>query len=202
VKAAQDAAALCVGLGHEVVEAAPVIAGEMMVKMFMAIWSAGCAWTIDGFAHLTGRAPQEADFEPGTWVLYQMGKQTTGADYLLALQWLQGMSRQIAGFMANYDVLLTPTLGEPPVPLGSFDAQPDDPLAGMRRATLFVPFTPICNMTGQPAMSVPLHWNDEGLPIGSHFIGRFGDEATLFCLAAQLEQARPWANRRPPVSAF
>jgi amidase len=103
--------------------------------------------------------------------------------------------------MLDYDVWLTPTLGEPPLPLGSFDATPDDPVAGMRRAVQFVPFTPICNMTGQPAMSVPLFWNDEGLPIGTHFVGRFGDEATLFRLAAQLESARPWSDRRPAVSA-
>ncbi|MFL6274439.1 MAG: amidase [Blastocatellia bacterium] len=201
VKAAHDAAALCAELGHEVVEAAPAINGELYLKSFMALWSAGCAWTIDGFAQVVGREPQEDQFEPGTWVLYQIGKQTQAADYLMALQWLQGMSRTVAQFMTDYDVWLTPTLGEPPVPLGSFDAQPDDPLAGMRRATLFVPFTPICNATGQPAMSMPLYWNEEGLPIGSHFIGRFGDEATLFRLAAQLEEARPWAKRRPPVSA-
>jgi amidase len=201
VKAAHDAAALCAELGHEVSEAAPVINGELLLKSFMAIWSAGTTWTIDGFAHVTGRTPQEDQFEPGTWVLYQMGKKTLAADYLAALQWLQGMAREVAQFMSDYDVWLTPTLGEPPVPLGSFDAKPDDPLAGMKRATAFVPFTPLCNTTGQPAMSVPLYWNEEGLPIGTHFMGRFGDEATLFRLAAQLEQARPWAARRPPVSA-
>ncbi len=74
-------------------------------------------------------------------------------------------------------------------------------MAGMRKAAQFVPFTPICNATGQPAMSVPLFWSDAGLPIGTHFVGRFGEEAKLFRLAAQLEAARPWANRRPPVSA-
>ena len=114
---------------------------------------------------------------------------------------MQRVSRQIADFMVNYDALLTPTLAEPPVPLGSFDSPPDDPLKGLRRAEEFIPFTPICNITGQPAMSVPLFWNAAGLPIGTHFIGRFGDEATLFRLASQLEQARPWADRRPPVSA-
>jgi len=103
--------------------------------------------------------------------------------------------------MLDYDVWLTPTLGEPPLPLGSFDSPPEHPMAGMARAVQFVPFTPVCNMTGQPAMSVPLYWNDQGLPIGTHFVGRFGDEATLFRLAAQLEAARPWAQRRPPVSA-
>src|SRR5437868_263386 len=201
VKAAHDAAALCAELGHEVVEAAPAIDGERFLQSFMAIWSAGCAWTIDGLAHVTGREPQEDQFEPGTWVFYQMGKQTKASDYLLAWQWVQGLAREVAQFMSEYDVWLTPTLGEPPVALGSFDALPDDPVAGMKRAGTFVPFTPICNLTGQPAMSVPLLWNDEGLPIGTHFIGRFGDEATLFRLAAQLEQARPWAARRPPVSA-
>jgi amidase len=202
VKAAHDAAALCVELGHEVVEAAPAINGERLLKSFMAIWSAGTTWTIDGFAHLTGREPQEGQFEPGTWVLYQMGKKTRASDYLMAVQAMQSLSREIAKFMSDYDVCLTPTLGEPPVPLGTFDAQPDDALAGIKRATAFVPFTPICNVTGQPAMSVPLYRNEEGLPVGSHFMGRFGDEATLFRLAAQLEQARPWAARRPPINAF
>jgi amidase len=98
-------------------------------------------------------------------------------------------------------VWLTPTLSEPPVPLGTFDSTPENPLQGMERAHEFVPFTPICNATGQPAMSVPLLWNADHLPVGTHFIGRFGDEATLFRLAAQLEEARPWADRRPPVSA-
>ncbi|MCK5654487.1 MAG: amidase, partial [Dehalococcoidia bacterium] len=100
-----------------------------------------------------------------------------------------------------YDVWLTPTLAEPPVPLGTFDSPPDNPMKGFDRAVVFCPFTPLCNFTGQPAMSVPLYWNAEGLPVGTHFIGRFGDEATLFRLAAQLEEARPWAGRRPPVSA-
>jgi amidase len=130
-----------------------------------------------------------------------MGRQQTGSSYLLALQWLQKTSRDVAGFMEDYDVWLTPTLGEPPLKLGSFDATPENPMAGMRKAAEFVPFTPICNITGQPAMSVPLFRSDEGLPIGTHFVGRFGDEATLFRLAAQLEAARPWGNRRPPVSA-
>jgi len=116
------------------------------------------------------------------------------------VQTLQIFSRRIAPFMQKYDVLLTPTVAEPPPLLGSFDSTPDDPMAGMRRAGLFTPFTPICNATGQPAMSVPLYWNAEGLPIGSHFVGHFGDEATLFRLAAQLEAARPWADRRPPIS--
>jgi amidase len=201
VNAVKDAAKLCSDLGHEIVESAPAIDGELLVPMFMTLWSAGCTWTIDGAALAAKREISADQFETGTWALYQMGKQQTGSAYLMALQWLQGASRDVARFMLDYDVWLTPTPGEPPVPLGSFDATPDNPLAGMIRAAQFVPFTPICNITGQPAMSVPLFWNEQGLPVGSHFVGRFGDEGTLFRLAAQLEAARPWANRRPPVSA-
>ena len=115
---------------------------------------------------------------------------------------LQITSRVVAHFHETYDCWLTPTLGEPPVPLGTFDdSPPGDPMRGFDRAAEFVPFTPVSNASGQPAMSLPLYWNAEGLPIGAHFAGRFGDEATLFRLAAQLEQARPWAVRRPLVSA-
>jgi amidase len=97
--------------------------------------------------------------------------------------------------------VLTPTISEPPPPLGSYDSPPEMPLSGLLRASTVVPFTTIGNYTGLPAMSVPLHWNNNDLPIGTMFFGRFGDEATLFRLAAQLEEARPWAGRKPPVSA-
>jgi amidase len=195
VRAVQDAAALCTDLGHEVVEAAPELDGELIAHVFTVIWSSGCASTLNLLN------PKQDQVEPLTWALYEVGRHYTAADYLQALVTMQRVSRQIADFMVDYDALLTPTLAEPPVPLGSFDSPPDDPLKGLRRAEEFVPFTPICNITGQPAMSVPLFWNAEGLPIGTHFIGQFGDEATLFRLASQLEQARPWADRRPPVSA-
>jgi amidase len=114
---------------------------------------------------------------------------------------MQQMARGIAHWMQGYDLWLTPTLGEPPLKLGELDPTADNPRAGFDRAAEFVPFTPIQNATGQPAMSVPLYWNEAGLPVGAHFVGRFGDEATLFRLAAQLEEARPWAAKRPPVSA-
>ncbi len=200
VAAVMDAAKLCEELGHEAEEAAPQLNGEMLVNAFMTIWSAGNAWTVDSLSFAVGRKPSREDFEPGTWALIEMGRRRSAPDYLLAVQTLQVFSRRIAQFMQKYDVLLTPTVAEPPLPLGSFESTHDDPMAGMRRAGLFTPFTPICNATGQPAMSVPLYWNAEGLPIGSHFVGRFGDEATLFRLAAQLETARPWADRRPPIS--
>jgi amidase len=167
---------------------------------FAGVWSSGCAWTIDTVAGATGRTPSPDQFEPPTWALYEMGRGHSAPAYLAALGAIQRVSRDVARFFVDYDLAVTPTLGEPPVPLGSFDAPPDNPLAPLLRSAAFVPFTPISNMTGQPAMSVPLYWNAAGVPVGVHFIGRFGDEATLFRLAAQLEAARPWIHRLPPVS--
>ena len=201
ISAVRDAAALCTELGHEVVEFTPELSGDLITEWFMTLWSAGCTSTIDGMALLTGKTPTQDDFEPLTWALYEMGQQHSASAYMLAVIGLQRISRDIAQYFTDYDVWLTPTIGEPPVPLGTFDSPPDNPLQGLFRSAAYVPFTPLCNFTGQPAMSVPLYWNDENLPVGTHFIGRFGDEATLFRLAAQLEKARPWADKRPPVSA-
>lgn len=199
--AVQDAAALCADLGHEVEEVSPEINGALIVWAFTVAWSTGAALSIDGNALLTGRAPSQDQFEPLTWALAQQGRSNSASVYLAAVTVLQGLGRSVAQFLTKYDLWLTPTLAEPPVPLGTLDSPADDPLRGFERAKQFTPYTPIANATGQPAMSVPLHWNADGLPIGVQFAGRFGDEATLFRLAAQLEQARPWAHRRPPVSA-
>ena len=201
VAAVRDAAALCASLGHTVEEAAPEVSGDLLSQCFIAVWSSGCAWALESLAMLTGQTPGPEHVEPLTWALYEMGRRQTAPAYLTALTMLQIVARQVARFFTRHDVWLTPTLGEPPVPLGTFDATPDNPLAGLFRAAAFVPFTPIGNVTGQPAMSVPLFWNAAGLPIGTHFVGRFGDEATLFRLAAQLEAARPWIDRRPPICA-
>jgi Asp-tRNA(Asn)/Glu-tRNA(Gln) amidotransferase A subunit family amidase len=114
--------------------------------------------------------------------------------------WRLDATAQAARFFLEYDVWHSPTLVEPPPALGSFDPTPDNRMSGIFRAAQFVPFTPIFNVTGQPAMSVPRSWNQENLPIGVQFAGRFGDEATLFRLAAQLEQARPWTGRWPTLS--
>ena len=201
VAAVEDAAKLCESLGHEVVEAAPSIVPEQIVPMFMVLWGGGLAWMIDSYAHLLGKTPTADEFEPGTWELYQHGKEVRAGQYLLAVQWGQSVGRTLGQFMTHYDVWLTPTLGLPPLPLGAMDSPVEDPNAGMRVAAQFVPFTPLTNVTGQPSISLPLYWNSDGLPVGSHFTARFGDEATLFRLAAQLEAARPWAHKRPPISA-
>ena len=201
VAAVRDAAALCADLGHTVEEAAPSVPGELVTQQFITVYAAGCALAINGYSFLSGQAPTPEQFEPVTWVFYEQGQRRSASDYQLAILLLQRTSRDIAQFFTNYDIWLTPVLPEPPLPLGSFDSPPEDPLRGFNLAAAVAPFTALCNFTGQPAMSVPLYWNKGGLPIGTHFVARFGDEATLFRLAAQLEEARPWAGRRPPVSA-
>jgi len=200
VRAAKHAAALCEQLGHRVQEADPGIDAELN-RPFMAVWAAGVASSIEGWTRLMGRPPADGELEPLTRSLGAMGRQVGGHEVLLAMTNMQQVARQIAGFMERFDVWLTPTLAEPPPPLGQFEATADDPLAGLMHAAAMVPFTPLANITGQPAMNVPLVWNEQGLPIGVHFAARFGDEATLFRLAAQLERAEPWADRHPPLAA-
>ena len=202
VRAVQDAAKLLGDLGHEVVEEDLVIDRELLTHAFMTVWVSAIAWSVDDAARRAGREPTPHLVEPLTWALRELGHQRSGSAYLLAVQDLQKISRQVAARFLGYDLWMTPTLALPPVSLGEFEPAPDNPLHGFFRAGEFTPFTPLANITGQPAMSVPLFWNDAGLPIGVQFIGRFGDEATLFRLASQLESARPWAKRRPSVSSF
>jgi len=201
IAAVKDTAALLSDLGHEVEEASPPVPGEQLIQSFTQLWAAGNAWGIDTLAPFAGRQPKEEDFEILTWALYKMGQEVTAVQYLTAISSMQMLARQIAGFHQTYDVWLTPTLGKPPVELGYIQSTPEDPMLAFTRAAEFVPFTPIQNVTGQPAMSVPLYWNEAGLPIGLHFVARFGEEDLLFRLAAQLEEARPWASKIPPVSA-
>jgi amidase len=201
IAAVEDAAKLCQELGHEVEEASPNVGGEQLIQTFTDLWSAGNTWTIDTVAMLTGTPPDAKNFEILTWALYELGQQVSAARYLGAITQLQIMARQVAGFHQRYDLWLTPTLCTPPVELGYIVSTEAEPMRGFERAAEFVPYTPVQNVTGQPAMSVPLFWNAEGLPIGVHFAAAYNGEATLFRLAAQLEEARPWANKRPPISA-
>ena len=201
VSAVRDTAKLCTDLGHDVVEIKLELPGDLVTQAFVTVWSALAAWSIDGMALITGRTPTEDQFEPLTWALAESARQQSSSAYLLSITMLQMLSRQVARFCLDFDVVVTPTLAWPPPPLGTFVDPPDNPWLALLKAAEFIPFTPLCNFTGLPGMSVPLYWNSEGLPIGTHFVGRFGDEATLFRLAAQLEAARPWADKRPPLSA-
>ncbi|GAG52117.1 unnamed protein product, partial [marine sediment metagenome] len=179
VSAVREAAALCADLGHEVVEATLAVDGEQALQAFLTVFSAGGAWDIDHMARLTSQTPAPDQFEPLTWAAYELARQISALDYMHSITVLQRVARDMGHFLVDYDVWLTPTLAEPPVPLGTFDSPPDNPLKGFVRAVEYCPFAAICNFTGQPAMSVPLYWTADGLPVGTHFVGRFGDEATL-----------------------
>jgi len=186
--AAEDAAALLVDLGHSVEEATPPWRGDRLFPLFMRVWQVGPA--------LHGKDP--ALFEPMNRVLIESAEKTTAVEHVLATAELRAVARRIVAFFDDYDLLLTPTLAQPPVPIGALDDE--DPWEAFRNAGRFTPFTQVANITGQPAVSVPLSWNDDGLPVGVQLVGRPADEATLFRVSAQLEQARPWRELRPPVS--
>lgn len=199
VAAIESTARLCEDLGHTVEEAAPPIDQGQIAQSFMALWSAGLAMQIDAISMMTGRPVREADFEGLTWALYQQGKQISGAQYLLALAMLQMAGRAIGQFHERYDAWLVSTLGAPPIALGTIDIEARDVMAAFEPIVNYVPFTPLQNATGQPAISLPLHWTADGLPVGVMFAAKLGDEATLLRLAGQLEQARPWKDKRPAI---
>jgi amidase len=222
VKGLEATAKLCQDLGHEVIEAAPQIDGKAFAKAFLTIVCVETRATIEEGEVLLNRKASFKDFEPSTWALGLLGRQCRAPELSRSLNLAQLTARQIGEFFKKYDILLTPTLAMPPVATGALQPKGIRAVAmkllgsinagGLintlsRIDTLsqhvfgFMPYTPLFNVTGQPAMSVPLYWNDEGLPIGMQFIGRYGDEATLFRLASQLEKARPWSERIPPICA-
>jgi amidase len=220
--AAADAAALCASLGHTVdVLHLPIDPERFAVDFTIMIAVATATDLADG-ARLSGRPLRRRDFETGTWIVGMLGRTIDGPSLEGARRRLQAMSRTVANALEGFDVLLTPTLGLPPPKLGSLQPPPGEArineiiaAAGLspllripslvlgiaRKIYAFIPYTPLANVTGQPSMSVPLMWNAEGLPIGTMFTGAFGDEATLFRLAAQLEEARPWRDRKAVVDA-
>jgi amidase len=201
IRAVEEAAALCADLGHRVEEKTLDIPNDQFGEAFAILYACNLLSTLTVIEKAIGKPLETEQMESPCWFMYQLGKKYTGADYLNAVGDIQRISRQVARQMLDYDVLLTPVLAKPPLPLGSFDSTPEDPLKALAVTTEWVLFTQLCNATGLPAMSVPLYWTDDNLPVGVQFIGQFGDEATLFRLAAQLEEARPWSDRRPPVSA-
>ncbi len=200
VTAARETAAVLESLGHTVEEAFPAaLVDGALVNQFTVLWAANLVYTIRYWERKVGREVTAADVEPLTWTLVELGRSVSAPDYVDAKHAAVELGRKIAEWHASgYDLLLTPTLGEPPVPLGTFQT-PEDPMLGFIRAGTFVPFTPLGNMTGQPAISLPLGWNADGLPIGSHLQAAYGREDVLLRVASQLEQARPWADRLPPV---
>ena len=202
VAALQDAVELCDGLGHEMIEADLPGLTPRVGEAIGTVFNAATAWIIDYWTRRLGRSPGENDLEPLTRAFWEAGRDVTAGQFLLAVMDCQSFSRTVAGFLTELDVWLTPTLSAPPASLGAITSTPDDPWRALAQGGRTVAYAGVvANITGNPAMSVPLWWNSAGLPIGVHFLGRFGDESTLLRLAGQLEGARPWAGRVPPISA-
>jgi amidase len=202
VAAADHAARLCASLGHEVTETDwPGFTPEVGAAIGTMIYAA-TAWILRYWIRRVGREPGEDEIEPLTRALWQAGEKVTAAGWLLAVEDIQRFSRRVAGFFTGFDAFLTPTMSTPPLPIGTMVSTPEDPWRSLEVSGQTVRYAGVvANLTGNPAMSVPLWWNDDGLPIGVHFLGRFGDEATIIRLAAQLEAAQPWAGRRPALHA-
>ena len=221
VKAAvNDAAALCASLGHELEETPLRVDREALVAAYFTQVAVGAAIGIEETARWVGRAATPADFEPVTWLLAQIGRKLPAIELQRARDVVQAAGRELGRWFQQYDLFLNGTLAYPPIKIGELAPKPveraafaalrvvspkfvlDKLLATMGANALEkTPNTQLANQTGVPAMSVPLYWNAAGLPIGVQFTAPFGDEATLFQLAAQLEAARPWAGRIPPISA-
>ena len=220
--AADEAAHLLSELGHDVEEADPDIDPEAFARDFFTLVCVDAAALLARLAVQVGRRPKRGELETPTLLTALIGRQRTAVEAANARERLEAQARRAVAIHERYDLVLAPTLAMPPPAIGSLtprglEAFGQEALlrlhlgfllripavieASVRRVFAFMPFSPVANVTGQPAMTVPLHWNAAGLPIGVQLSARFGDEATLFRIAAQLEAARPWRDRRPPLHA-
>jgi amidase len=209
VAAARDAARLLEELGHVVEHAHPRVLDELDYRsLFYVVVTAHTHAALEGAAALLGRPLGREDTEEWTHALGELGGRQRTAEYLRnGSAQVHLLTREVARWFAEpfgptrYDLLLSPTLRTPPPPHGAMTAPPGDPLATRELLMDLIPFTPVANMTGQPAISLPLYWNPEGLPIGVHLMAQYGREDVLLRVASQLESARPWRDRRPGVCA-
>jgi len=222
IRAVAHTVGLLEELGHEVEEARPEIDGQALAKSIISLYSGVVAATMDQLNLVLGRKARPSDVEAITWTIGLMGRTYSAGHFVKATNEWELAARIMGRFHETYDIYLTPTLAFPPVRIGSLAPKPIELFLlriinrlGWGRLLIAsgitnkmaveslskTPFTPLANFTGQPAMSVPLYWTADQLPCGVHFMGRYGDEATLLRLAAQLEKAQPWFDRRPPVFA-
>jgi len=198
--ACEETATVLAGLGHEVVPARPEFSWEQFLDAMTVIWSSTTAATIDGFAQASGREPGPETLELPTLSMLEFGRAVTSGQLLGAIEAAAFIGRQLGAFFADHDVLLTPTLGALPAPQGVYRAdQPLEPKELFASWAHLESFLPVFNAGGQPAISLPLHMSDGGLPIGMQLGGPLGAEAVLLQVASQLEQALPWAGRVPPL---
>jgi amidase len=205
VAAVEDAAALLESLGHTVEPAAPEALDEDVMSFFMTIFSTNVVADIDEIARRAGREVTQVDVEPLTWMYVDLGRATSGAQYLEAVNAMHAWTRRALTWWVDdgFDLLLTPTMAEPPPVIGDLVVQDaaDDLFRAAARAVPFAAYTAPFNVTGQPAISVPLYFSASGLPIGVQLVADHEREDLLIRIASQLESARPWADRRPVVHA-
>jgi amidase/6-aminohexanoate-cyclic-dimer hydrolase len=199
VRAVHDAARLCADLGHEVFEGQPRLDAAALRRALLTVVCAHTAFGLDARAAELGRALREDEMEPVTAVMAAIGRKQTAADLIAADNACMTAAEVMGLYLRETaDLILSPVVAEPPAPLSTLSLD-IDPKAQGEAIGRFSPFTALANQTGQPAMSVPLHWTADGLPVGVMFAARLGEEETLLSLAAQLEQAKPWFDRLPTL---
>ena len=201
--AVSGAAKLLESVGHAVEDSHPAALDDPdAVKGFVCIVSSCIASALDAWGEKTGEIISAKDVEPLTWAIAEIGRTYTAAQYVEMVNFNHAHSRRVASWWEEgFDLLLTPTCGAPPPRHGTFAPSPENPLRGFARAVPFSAFTGPFNVSGQPAISLPLHWNADGLPIGIQLVAAYGREDVLIRVAAQLEQAAPWKGRIPPIHA-
>ncbi|MCU1395942.1 MAG: amidase, Asp-tRNAAsn/Glu-tRNAGln amidotransferase subunit [Ilumatobacteraceae bacterium] len=199
--AAQNAATLLESLGHTVEIGWPTaLEDRSFGAQFGALWAANMGVSLQRFETMIGRPLADDEFEPMNRAQADLASRFTAIEYAMSLAAVAQYRRAVQGWWADgWDLLLTPTLAEVPLPLGTIRNVEGSPLDGVIRSGQFVPFTPPFNTSGQPAISLPLHWTDAGLPVGVQLVAAYGREDVLIRVAAQLEQAVPWAHRTPPI---
>jgi amidase len=198
-----EASELLRALGHEVEDVEPPWQLEGLGALFGAVFSTHISLSIAYSGMIAGRGVggiSSDDMEPMSWAIFSMIQHLGAIEGMAATVRLQAFARRLVAFLDPYDVLLTPALAERPLPLGTLDTAAEDPMSTFTRSGLFTPFTPVFNASGQPGISVPLFEGEDGLPLGVQLVGRPAGEGELLALAAQLEAARPWAERRPEIA--
>jgi amidase len=199
-QAVDDAAELLRSLGHEVQEVVPPWQQDGLRELFGVVFSNHIALSIAYSGMVAGREPTAEDMEPMSWAIYSMIRRLNAVQGMGAATQLQAYTRRLVAFLEPYDALLTPALAERPLPLGTLDTAAPEPMSTFTRSGLFTPFTPVFNASGQPGISLPLYEGEDGLPLAVQLVGRPAGESALLALAAQLEEASPWAGRRAPVA--
>ena len=193
---------LCADLGHEMEEATPQMSAEFVEALEEAFWGTlaiDTACDVDELSALVGRDATADDFEPANWSFAELGRSYSAVDAARFKRVLHKVARHVAPFFEEHDFYLSPTLGSPPVTIGTISPLMPDSQEYFRLMSEFIPFTKLFNITGATAVSLPLWWNKQNVPIGVQFVTKMGGEGPLLKLAAQIERAEPWDHRRPSL---